>query len=68
MARSKSRNIADLVGDRGTLTLNSNNLSSTFSDIDLTGTGSLTLPSGTTSQRDGTPANGMIRSRFQCKS
>ena len=61
MARSKSRNIADLVGDRGTLTLNSNNLSSTFSDIDLTGTGSLTLPSGTTSQRDGTPANGMIR-------
>ena len=61
MARSKSRNIADLVGDRGTLTLNSNNLSSTFSDIDLTGTGSLTLPSGTTAQRDGSPVAGSIR-------
>ena len=61
MARSKSRNIADLVGDRGSLTLNSNNLSSTFSDIDLTGTGSLTLPVGTTAQRDGSPAVGMMR-------
>ena len=61
MARSKSRNIADLIGDRGALNLNSNNLSSTFSDIDLTGTGSLTLPVGTTSQRDGSPAVGMMR-------
>ena len=61
MARSKSRNIADLIGDRGTLNLNSNSLSATFTDIDLTGTGSITIPSGTTSQRDVSPANGMMR-------
>ena len=61
MARSKSRNIADLVGDRGTLNLNSNNLSSTFTDIDFTGTGSITLPVGSTAQRDSSPSVGMIR-------
>lgn len=61
MARSKSRNIADLVGDRGDLNLNSNSLSSTFTDIDFTGTGSITLPVGTTAQRDSSPSVGMIR-------
>ena len=61
MARSKSRNIADLVGDRGALNLNSNSLSSTFTDIDFTGTGSITLPVGTTAQRDSSPSVGMIR-------
>ena len=61
MARSKSRNIADLVQNRGTLSLNSNNISAHFTDIDFLGTGSITLPSGTTSQRDVSPAVGMIR-------
>ncbi|MDA9002736.1 tail fiber domain-containing protein [bacterium] len=61
MARSKSRNIADLVQGRGNLTLNSNNISAHFTDIDFLGTGSITLPTGTTAQRDGSPAVGMIR-------
>jgi hypothetical protein len=61
MARSKSRNIADLVQGRGNLTLNSNNISAHFTDIDFLGTGSITLPSGSTAQRDTIPAVGMIR-------
>ena len=61
MARSKSRNIADLVQGRGNLTLNSNNISAHFTDIDFLGTGSITLPSGTTAQRDGSPTTGAMR-------
>ena len=62
MAKSKSRNLSRLVKSRGnTLELNSNNISAHFQDIDFTGTGSISLPSGTTAQRDSSPTAGAIR-------
>ena len=62
MAKSKSRNLANFVRSRGnTLVINSNNISAHFADIDFLGTGSITLPTGTTAQRDSSPSSGMIR-------
>ena len=59
---SKARFIADLISGRGaTKSVKMDTQSPTFVDLTLSTTTSFTVPKGTTAQRDGTAASGMLR-------